>query len=96
VATVVARVFPTIADVNTLLENPQAGLPKLEVRIKREMMKQCTSTFVGTPFHIGLPLAFLVLSDLEIQDLVVMIEAKSSDITDEDMRSVLLKTNLQN
>jgi vacuolar-type H+-ATPase subunit C/Vma6 len=59
-------------------------------------MKQCTAAFVGSPFHIGIPLAFLVLSDLEIQDLVALIEAKSSDITDEDMRSVLLKTSLQN
>lgn len=96
VATVVSRVFPTLTDVSSLLEHPQAGLPKLEVQIKRELMKQCTSAFVGSPFHIGIPLAFLVLSDLEIQDLVVMIEAKSSDITDDDMRSVLLKTNLHN
>lgn len=96
VATVVSRVFPMISDVNTLLENPQTGLPKLEVLIKRQVMKQCTSAFVGSPFHIGIPLAFLVLSDLEIQDLVALIEAKSSDITDEDMRSVLLKTSLQN
>jgi V/A-type H+-transporting ATPase subunit C len=93
---IVSRIFPSITDVNTLLENPVAGLPKLEVRLKRQVMKQCTAAFVGNPFHIGVPLAFLILSDLEIQDLVAMIEAKSSDVSDDDFRSVLLKTSLHN
>jgi V/A-type H+-transporting ATPase subunit C len=96
ISAIVSRIFPSIADVNMLLENPQAGLPKLEVQLKRQVMKQCMSAFIGNPFHIGIPLAFLVLSDLEIQDLVVLIEAKSSDVSDEDFRSVLLKTSLQN
>ena len=96
IAGIVSRIFPSIADVSGLLENPQAGLPKLEVQLKRQVMKQCTAAFIGNPFHIGLPLAFLVLSDLEIQDLIVLIEAKSSEVSDEDLQSVLLKTSLQN
>ncbi|MCC6297752.1 MAG: V-type ATPase subunit [Anaerolineales bacterium] len=96
VAAIVSRIFPSIADVNTLLENPQTGLPKLEVQLKRQVIKQCAAAFIGNPFHIGIPLAFLILSDLEIQDLTVLIEAKSSEISDEDLRSVLLKTALQN
>jgi hypothetical protein len=54
------------------------------------------SAFIGNPFHIGIPLSYLVLSDLEIQDLVVLVEAKSSDSNDEDFRSMLLKTSLVN
>lgn len=96
IAAIVTRIFPSITDVSALLENPQAGLPKLEVLLKRQLMKQCTAAFIGNPFHIGVPLAFLVLSDLEIQDLIVLIEAKSSEVSDEDFRSVLLKTSLQN
>jgi len=95
-AGIVSRIFPSILDVGTLLEDPKAGLPKLEVLLKREVMKQCTSAFVGNPFHIGIPLAFLILSDLEIQDLIVLIEAKSSNPNDDDYRSVLLKTAIQN
>jgi V/A-type H+-transporting ATPase subunit C len=95
-ATIISRIFPSISDVSTLLENPQTGLPKLEVQLKRQMMMQCTAAFIGNPFHVGIPLAFLVLSDLEVQDLIVLIEAKSSDIPDENFRSVLLKTSLQN
>ena len=94
IASVVTRIYPGIADVNALLENPQTGLPKLEVLLKRQVMKQCLAAFVGSPFHIGIPLAFLVMHDLEVQDLIVLIEAKSSNMPDEEYRPFLLKTNL--
>jgi len=90
-ASVVERVYPGIADVGTLLEEPRSGLPKLEVELKRHLMKQCLAAFTGNPFHIGLPLAFLVLSELEIQDLTVLIEAKSSQMPDEEFRPYLLR-----
>ena len=96
IASVVTRIYPGISDVNALLENPQTGLPKLEVLLKRQIMKQCLAAFVGSPFHIGIPLAFLVMSDLEVQDLIVLIEAKSSNFPDDEYRPFLLKANLLN
>lgn len=96
IASVITRIYPGISDVNALLENPQTGLPKLEVLLKRQIMKQCLAAFVGSPFHIGIPLAFLVMSDLEVQDLIVLIEAKSSNLPDNEYRPFLLKTNLLN
>lgn len=94
IAAVVSRIYPSIADLNTYLENPQSGLPKLEYQLKQQVMKQCISAFIGDPFHIGLPLAYLMLSDFEIQDLIVLIEAKSSSLADEDFRPLILKTNI--
>ncbi|HKI54595.1 MAG TPA: V-type ATPase subunit [Anaerolineales bacterium] len=94
IATVVSRIYPDIPDVNALLERPQAGLPKLEYLLKKQVMHQCVSAFIGYPFHVGIPLAYLLLSDFEIQDLVVLIEAKSSNLSDEAYRPLLLKTNL--
>ena len=94
IASVITRIYPGIPDVNALLENPQTGLPKLEILLKRQVMKQCLAAFVGSPFHIGIPLAFLVMHDLEVQDLIVLIEAKSSNMPDEEYRPFLLKTNL--
>jgi V/A-type H+-transporting ATPase subunit C len=91
VAGVVNRVFPGVPDVSALLENPQSGLPKLETLLKGQLLKQCLAAFVGNPFHIGIPLAFLLLSDLEVQDLVVLIEAKSSDLPEDEYRPFLLK-----
>jgi V/A-type H+-transporting ATPase subunit C len=94
IASIISRIYPGIPDVSALLENPQSGLPKLEFQLKRQLVKQCMAAFVGNPFHIGIPLAFLVLSDLEVQDLIVLIEAKSSNLPDEEYRPYLFKTNL--
>ena len=94
IASVVSSVYPSIPNVSELLEEPQRGLPKLEVLLKRELLTQCLAAFVGSPFHIGLPLAFLVISDLEVQDLIVLTEAKSSNLADEEYRPFLLKTTL--
>jgi V/A-type H+-transporting ATPase subunit C len=93
VASVINRLYPGIPDVNALLENPQTGLPKLEVLFKRHLVKQCLAAFVGNPFHIGIPLAFLVLSDIEVQDLIVLVEAKSSNMSEENYGPFLLRAN---
>ena len=93
-SSVVNRIFPGIPDVNALLENPRTGLPKLEVLLKQRIMQECLAAFVGSPFHIGLPLAFLVLHDFEVQDLIVLIEAKSSEMPEEEYRPFLLKASL--
>jgi V/A-type H+-transporting ATPase subunit C len=88
---VVGRVFPGIPDLNALLDEPRAGLPKLEIELKRRLMQQCLAAFTGNPFHIGVPLAFLILSDLEIQDLTVLIEAKSSQLPEEEFVPYMLR-----
>src|SRR5512134_3308717 len=90
-ASVVGRVFPGIPDLNALLENPRRGLPQLEVILKRRLMQQCLSAFIGNPFHIGVPIAFLVLSELEIEDLTVLIEAKSSQMPEDEFRPYMLR-----
>ncbi len=90
-ASVVGRVFPGIPDLNTLLENPRVGLPQLEIILKRRLMEQCLAAFTGNPFHIGIPLAFLILSQLEIEDLTVLIEAKSSHMSEEEYGHFMLR-----
>jgi len=94
IPSVVERVYPGLSDVAALLNEPRSGLPKLESQLKRYVMKQCMAAFIGNPFHIGVPLAFLILSDLEIQDLTLLIEAKSSHARDDEFRPFLLKTVL--
>jgi V/A-type H+-transporting ATPase subunit C len=90
-ASVVGRVFPGIPDLNALLDDPRAGLPKLEIELKRRLMQQCLAAFTGNPFHIGVPLAFLILSELEIEDLTVLIEAKSSQMPEEEFLPYMLR-----
>jgi V/A-type H+-transporting ATPase subunit C len=94
IPSVVERIYPSITDAASLLNEPQSGLPKLESQLKRQVMKQCMNAFIGNPFHIGVPLAFLILSDFEIQDLTVLIEAKFSGAADDEFKPFLLKTGL--
>ncbi|MEW6242629.1 MAG: V-type ATPase subunit, partial [Chloroflexota bacterium] len=91
IASVIQRIYPGLTDVNALLETPQSGLPQLESRLKRYIVRQCMAAFTGNPFHIGIPLAFLILTDLEIQDLTVLIEAKSSQLAVEEFHPYLLR-----
>jgi V/A-type H+-transporting ATPase subunit C len=91
IASVVERVYPGVSDVAALLAEPRSGLPQLEIKLKRHVLKQCLAAFNGNPFHIGIPLAFLILSDLEIQDLTVLIEAKSTRMPEEQFRPYLLR-----
>ncbi len=94
IASVVQRVYPGIPDLNILLEEPRSGLPLLELQLKQNLMRQCMAAFVGDPFHIGIPLAYLVLCELEIQDMTVLLEAMFSRVSEEKYRPYLLKTAL--
>lgn len=94
IASVISKIYPTIQDVNTLLENPQTGLPKLEQQLKRQVIKTCMAAFLGDPFHIGIAIAYLLLFDFEVQDLIVLIEAKSTKIVDEEYLPLMLKTSV--
>ena len=78
IAQVVKRIYPDLEDVDTLVQEPWNRLPELELQLKRHVMKQCKAAFIGDPFQVGILLAYLTLSDYEIQDLTVLIEAKSS------------------
>jgi V/A-type H+-transporting ATPase subunit C len=87
---VVERIYPNLTDLGALLSTPRKGLPELEVKLLRQVVAVCKKSFIGYPFHIGIPLAFLVLKEMEVQDLIVLIEAKSSQMTVEEFRQQLL------
>jgi V/A-type H+-transporting ATPase subunit C len=87
---VVARLYPDLPEPDVLLQEPRKGLPELEIQLQRHVAGQCRMAFVGFPFHIGIPISFLVLSEMEIQDLTVLIEAKSSRVPEEGYKPYLL------
>jgi V/A-type H+-transporting ATPase subunit C len=90
IAQIVKRIYPFIEDVDAILQDPRAQLEHLEVAIQSRVIERCRAAFVGSPFHIGLPLAYLTLSQFEIQDLVVMIEAKATGLTVDEFRKYLV------
>ncbi len=87
---IVTHIYPQLTGVEALLQQPQHGLPKLELQLQRSIVKQCQAAFIGSPFHIGIPLGYLMLTEWEIQDLTVLIEAKSADMPVEQFESHLL------
>lgn len=89
IARVVARIYPKISNAASLLIDPRLGLPELEVQLQRNVMERCQKAFIGYPFHIGIPLAYLVLKRMEIQVLTALIEAKSSRKNVEEFRPYL-------
>jgi V/A-type H+-transporting ATPase subunit C len=90
IAQVVSRIFPDLQDVDTLLHDPHTGLPDLELRLQRHVANECRAAFSGYPFQVGIPLAYLLLSEFEVQDLTVLIEAKSMQMPAEEYQPRML------
>ncbi|MBN1582978.1 MAG: V-type ATPase subunit [Anaerolineae bacterium] len=76
IAPLLLRIYPDIGDVSEYLSTP-GFLSHLEIRLQHRLVAQCNAAFVGYPFHVGIPAAYLLLNELEIQDLTVLIEAKA-------------------
>lgn len=89
-ARVVERLFPGLRNIEALLLDPERGLPKLELELQRRMHQQFIAVFQSYPFTIGLALALVQLSELELQDLIVLIEAKSLQMPAEEYEPYLL------
>ena len=92
IAQMVTRVYPGIEGVGELIKAPQDGLPKLEAQFQRYMVQECRTAFVGYPFHVGVPAAYLILTEFEIQDLTVLVEAKSSQMPVERFHPYLVSS----
>lgn len=96
IARIVMKIYPGLRNIDELLQAPERGLPKLELQLQRRLRQQLNAVFTGYPFHIGLPLAFVLLNELELQDLTVLIEAKASGKAPaEFMPYLLMTTNVE-
>jgi V/A-type H+-transporting ATPase subunit C len=89
IAPIVKHVYPALKDVDELLADLHSGLPKMELLLERQIAEQCHTSFLGNPFQIGIAIGYLQLCDLEIQDLVVLFEAKSNKLPVEEYKNFL-------
>jgi len=64
----------TLSQHGTLLP-PGTWLPALEQILYAHVREQCRQTFREATFHIGLPLAYLILAEYELHDLTAIIES---------------------
>ena len=78
IAQIVSRIWPDFTEVSEMLLNSEEGLTALESKLQRRIAVACKAAFLGDPFHIGLPIAYVLLNEMEIKDLTVVIEAKAT------------------
>ncbi len=87
---ILSDIYPDFSESNTGLKNPEKYLPVLEHWLMKRSIKKCKQNFIGYPFHAGIPIAYLHMLAMEIQDLTVLIEAKSMEIPFNRYRKFLL------
>ena len=87
---ILSDIYPDLSESNIVLKNPEKDLPMLEHWLMKQSIKECKQSFIGYPFHAGIPIAYLHLLAMEIQDLTVLIEAKSMGIQFNQYRKFLL------
>jgi vacuolar-type H+-ATPase subunit C/Vma6 len=91
IADVVFRLYPQLRPKLEGVDfDSGEGLEKLEQAFLEMLLERCHRMFVGSPFHIGLPLAYVWLNEYEIRDLTVVIEAKASGTQPEAFRPMLI------
>jgi len=86
IAQVVRHIYPDVA-IPPLISG-EGGLAALELSLQRHIVKACHAAFIGYPFHVGIPAAYLLLNEHEIRDLTVLIEAKASHLPTETFTSL--------
>ncbi|RPJ51669.1 MAG: hypothetical protein EHM21_02175, partial [Chloroflexi bacterium] len=87
---VAGKIFPEIASLDLYSEEPENKLLELERHLLRRVISQCRATFVGNTFHVGTLLAYLLLCEMEIQDLTLLFEAKGQQLSINTFRRFLV------
>jgi vacuolar-type H+-ATPase subunit C/Vma6 len=69
------------------------SLARVELALNRSHAVSCRNMFAGSPFNVGLALAFLFLKNYELHDLFAIINAKANKVpTDRVMKSLILQS----
>ena len=103
IVTVVRRIYPEIEALQQLPKNLNGArdarlassraldrrLRELERGLESHIADLCRARFRRSPFHIGLPVAYLLLLEYEIIDLTMLIEAKVSEVSIQQVKFIL-------
>jgi len=88
---IILRLYPQLGDVGRFTDPSTGGLMALEHHLLERLMELCRATFAGNPFHIGLPIAYLILCENEIRNLTTIIEAKASQLAPRVFEPLLIR-----
>jgi len=73
------------------IEDQQRMLPRLELMLKRYWRRLAVRQMQGYPFGLGLILGYLVVAELEVDDLVSVLESKRLGWAPERIRDHLIR-----
>jgi len=76
----VAEIYPAILKEGTLDSKSTSKWQLIETAFTRMIYSRCKNAFSSGSFTIGLPLAYLLVLEMEIQDLTLLFEAKSLEM----------------
>ncbi len=77
-----------------ILETATTDAAAVEFALNRSHAMTCVNTFAGSPFNVGLALAFLFLKNYELRDLFGLINAKANNVASERiLQSLILYKN---
>jgi V/A-type H+-transporting ATPase subunit C len=63
---------------------------RVECELNRSHAKDCLNMFAGSPFNVGLALAFLFLKNYELRDLFSLVNAKANNLPSERVLEFLI------
>jgi vacuolar-type H+-ATPase subunit C/Vma6 len=70
----------------------EASVSKVERALNRSHARSCINTFAGSPFKVGLALAFLFLKNYELHDLFAIFNGKANNVApDHILESLILR-----
>ena len=91
IAEVVGRIYRGVDGLAQLsFDEPRAALGKLEHALEQLVVRRCRDTFMGEPFHVGMPVAYLLLNEQETKNLISIIEAKASRLSREALEALVV------
>jgi vacuolar-type H+-ATPase subunit C/Vma6 len=85
-----SRILEKTRYANILDASTTGANTKVEYGLHREHAKTCVNMFAGSPFNVGLALAFLFLKNYELRDLFGLINAKANEVPTEQVLDSLV------
>ncbi len=89
---VVSELYPRLFDSFGKSQDEESSLPMIEVMLNRQINAKCKDAFVGSPFNIGIILGYLIQLEYEIQDIILLLEAKSLGIPGSSYMNYLINS----
>lgn len=92
---VIADIYPGLRPATSLEGAEQLNISHWEVELHRMFYKNCRSKLVGPPFNLGAPLAYLFILEYEVEDVILLLEAKAMRLPKERYSPYLINKVFQ-